>query len=52
MDPKNTFTAETVLQLQQSLNDVPPYQVTELTKQQTIRTLSPQILAPPQDQWA
>jgi hypothetical protein len=45
MDHKNTFAAETVLQLQQSLDDVPPYQATELSKQQTIRTLSPQIFA-------
>jgi hypothetical protein len=45
MDPKNKFAAETVRQLQQSLDEVTPYQATELTKQQTIRTLSPQILA-------
>ena len=45
MDPKNTFTAETVRRLQQSLNDVAPYQATELSKQQAIRTLSPQIFA-------
>ncbi len=45
MDPKNKFTAETVQQLRQSLEEVPPYQATELSKQQTLRTLSPQILA-------
>ncbi len=45
MDPKNKFAAETILQLQQSLGEIPPYQATELSKQQTIRTLSPQILA-------
>jgi hypothetical protein len=45
MDPKNKFTAETVQQLRQSLDEVPPYQATELSKQQTLRTLSPQILA-------
>jgi hypothetical protein len=45
MDHKNKFAAETVLQLQQSLNNVGPYQETELSKQQAIRALSPQILA-------
>ncbi|HEY5146239.1 MAG TPA: hypothetical protein VII82_05710 [Polyangiaceae bacterium] len=45
MDHKNKFAAETVLQLQQSLDKVPPHQATELSKQQTIRTLSPQIFA-------
>jgi hypothetical protein len=45
MDPKNKFATETVIKLQQSLDDVPPYQANELSKQQTIRTLSPQILA-------
>jgi hypothetical protein len=45
MDPKNKFAAETVRQLQQSLDEVAPYQATELSKQRTIRTLSPQILA-------
>jgi hypothetical protein len=45
MDPKNKFAAETVLQLQQSLDNVGPYQETELSKQQAIRTLSPQIFA-------
>jgi hypothetical protein len=45
MDPKNKFAAETVLQLQQSLDNVEPYQETELSKQQAIRTLSPQIFA-------
>jgi hypothetical protein len=45
MDHKNKFTAETVLKLQQSLAEVPPYQASELSKQQTIDKLSPQILA-------
>jgi hypothetical protein len=45
MDPKNKFAAETVWQLQQSLDAVAPYQETELSKQQAIRTLSPQIFA-------
>jgi hypothetical protein len=45
MDHKNKFAAQTVLQLQQSLDKVAPYQATELSKQQTIRTLSPQIFA-------
>jgi hypothetical protein len=45
MEHKNKFAAETVLKLQQSLDDVPPYQATELSKQQTIHKLSPHILA-------
>ena len=45
MDPKNKFAAETVRQLQQSLDAVAPYQETELSKQQAIRKLSPQIFA-------
>jgi len=45
MDHKNKFAAQTVLQLQQSLDKVAPYQVTDLSKQETIRTLSPQIFA-------
>jgi hypothetical protein len=45
MDAKNKFTADTVQQLQQSLSEVPPYKPTELSKQQTLRTLSPQIFA-------
>jgi len=45
MDHKKKFAAETVLKLQQSLAEVPPYQATELSKQQTVRTLSPQIFA-------
>ncbi len=45
MDHKNKFAAETLLKLQQSLDEVPPYQATELSKQQTIRALSPQIFA-------
>jgi hypothetical protein len=45
MEHKNKFAAETVLKLQLSLDDVPPYQATELSKQQTIHKLSPHILA-------
>jgi len=45
MDHKNKFAAETVRQLQQSLDEVAPYQATEVSKQQAIRTLSPQIFA-------
>jgi hypothetical protein len=45
MDPKNKFAAETILKLQQSLDEVPPYKANELSKQQTIRALSPQVLA-------
>ena len=45
MDKKNKFAAETVRQLQESLDEVAPYQATELSKQQAIRTLSPQILS-------
>ena len=45
MDHKKKFAAETVLKLQQSLAEVPPYQATELSKQQTVRTLSPEIFA-------
>ncbi len=45
MDPKNKFAAEKVRQLQQSLDAVAPYEGTELSKQQAIRMLSPQILA-------
>ncbi len=45
MDPKNKFAAETVRQLQQSLDEVVPYQETELSKQQTLRALLPQICA-------
>lgn len=45
MDHKNKFATETVRQLQQSLDEVAPYQATELSKQQTICALSPQICA-------
>jgi hypothetical protein len=45
MDPNNKFATEKVRQLQQSLDAVAPYQGTELSKQQAIRMLSPQILA-------
>jgi hypothetical protein len=45
MDRRNRFAAETVRKVQQSLEEVPPYEATELTKQQTIRALAPHILA-------
>ncbi len=45
MGHKNRFAADTIQQLQQSLAEVAPYQATDLSKQQAIRTLSPQILA-------
>jgi hypothetical protein len=45
MEHKNKFAAETVLKLQQSLDEVPPYEASELSKQQTIQKLSPHILA-------
>jgi hypothetical protein len=45
MEHKNKFAAETVLKLQQSLAEVPPYEASELSKQQTIDKLSPHILA-------
>jgi hypothetical protein len=45
MDQKNKFTAETVRQLQQSLDEIAPYEATEVSKQQAIRMLSPQILS-------
>jgi hypothetical protein len=45
MDHKTRFAAETIRQLQQSLDEVVPYQATELSKQQAVRALSPQILA-------
>lgn len=43
MDPKNKFASETVRQLQQSLDEIAPYQATELSKQEAIRQLAPQI---------
>ncbi len=43
MNDKNRFAAETVHKLQQALDEVAPYQATELSKQQAIRALSPQI---------
>ena len=45
MEHKNKFAAETVRKLQQSLDEVAPYQATELSKQQAVRALSPQIVA-------
>jgi hypothetical protein len=45
MEPKKKFAAETVLKLQQSLDQVAPYQAAEFSKQQAIRALSPQIVA-------
>jgi len=43
MDHKNKYAAETIRQLQQSLDEVAPYQATELSKQQAVRAVSPQI---------
>jgi hypothetical protein len=45
MDHKNKFAAESIQQLQHSLEDVAPHQATELSKQQAVRALSPQIVA-------
>jgi hypothetical protein len=45
MDPRGKFAAETVQKLRQALDEVEPYQATELSKQQAIRALSPQIEA-------
>jgi hypothetical protein len=45
MDSKTKFAAETVQKLRQALDEVAPYQATELSKQQAIRALSPQIQA-------
>lgn len=43
MDNKNRFAAEKVRQLQEALSQVAPYQATEVSKQQAIRTLAPEI---------
>jgi hypothetical protein len=45
MEHKNKFTTDAIRELQQSLEEVAPYQATELSKQQAICALSPQILA-------
>jgi hypothetical protein len=45
MEQKKKFAAETVRQLQESLAEVAPFQATELSKQQAIRALSPQIVS-------
>jgi hypothetical protein len=45
MDHKNRFGTETIRQLQQSLDEMAPYQATELSKQQAVRALLPQISA-------
>lgn len=45
MDHKNKFGTETIRQLQQSLDEMAPYQATELSKQQAVRALLPQISA-------
>lgn len=43
MENKNRFAAEKVRQLQETLSQVAPYQATEVSKQQAIRTLAPEI---------
>ncbi len=45
MDAKDKFDAETVRKLQRVLDEVAPYQATELSKQEAIGMLSPQIVA-------
>jgi hypothetical protein len=45
MDTKNRYAAEKIRQLQESLSQVAPYEATEVSKQQAIRTLAPAILA-------
>jgi hypothetical protein len=44
-DQKNKFTADALRKLQDALDEVAPYQATEVSKQQAIRLLSPQILS-------
>ncbi len=43
MDSKKRYGAEAIRTLQQSLEAVAPYQATELSKQQAVRALLPQI---------
>ena len=45
MNRKYRFAAGAVIQLQQSLDEVPPCPATELSKQQMIHALAPQIVA-------
>jgi hypothetical protein len=45
MDPKNKFSTDVVATLQHALEQVPPYQPTHLSKQQTIGILAPQLYA-------
>ncbi len=45
MEHKNKFAADAIRELQQSLDAVAPYQATELSKQQAVCALSPQIAA-------
>jgi hypothetical protein len=45
MDHKNRFGTETIRRLQQSLDEMAPYQATEVSKQQAVRALLPQISA-------
>jgi hypothetical protein len=45
MNHKYRFAAGAVTQLQQSLDEIPPCAPTELSKQQMIHALAPQILA-------
>jgi hypothetical protein len=44
MENKNRFAAEKVRQLREALSQVAPYQATEVSKQQAIRTLAPKIM--------
>ena len=44
MEGKNRFAAEKVRQLQEKLSQVAPYRATEVSKQQAIRTLAPEIM--------
>ena len=45
MNRKNKFAADAVAPLQQSLDEIPPCPATELSKQQMIHALAPQIFA-------
>ena len=45
MDNKKKFTQDTVRELQEWLGELPAFEATELSKQQAIRALSPQIFA-------
>jgi hypothetical protein len=45
MDNKKKFTPDSVRELQEWLGELPAFEATELSKQQAIRALSPQISA-------